>query len=132
MNTPASLGRPGDGPAQPTEPTTAEPVNGYDILDKVATLPISTWRYHWEPAGIRHLGPMAQDWQATFGLGSDGHSIPLVDANGVLLVAIQALHHQVRQLQAEITRLQSPTADDQRIPARDRPVRARPGGRGPS
>ncbi|MBB4936544.1 hypothetical protein FHR32_000849 [Streptosporangium album] len=78
---------------------TAEPVNGYDILDKVAGLPISSWRYEWEPDHVRHLGPMAQDWHATFGLGDTDTMIPGVDANGVALVAIQALHRRITDLE---------------------------------
>lgn len=42
----------------------ADAVNGYQVLDEVLCLPVSTWRYHWEPEHVRHLGPMAQDWHA--------------------------------------------------------------------
>ncbi|HZG02757.1 MAG TPA: tail fiber domain-containing protein [Streptomyces sp.] len=83
-----------------------EPVNGHQILQAVAALPISTWRYHWEPDHVRHLGPMAQDWQAIIGLSADGHTIPLVDANGVLLTAVQALLRRVEALEARLDRLQ--------------------------
>ncbi|MGW5051362.1 tail fiber domain-containing protein [Actinokineospora sp. NPDC004072] len=75
------------------------PVNGHEILDKVVELPISTWRYQWEPEGTRHLGPMAQDWQQVFGLSADGRTIPLVDAIGVLLTAVQALARRVAELE---------------------------------
>lgn len=83
-----------------------EAVNGYDILNEVAALPISTWRYEWEPAHIRHLGPMAQDWMAAFGLGDDDEVIHAGDASGVALVCIQALHREVLELRAEVDRLQ--------------------------
>ncbi|MEU2117585.1 hypothetical protein ABZ567_18430 [Streptomyces sp. NPDC016459] len=53
---------------------------------------------------------MAQDWQAAFGFSADGRSIPGVDATGVLLVAIQALHHHVRQPQAEVDHLRDGSA----------------------
>jgi hypothetical protein len=90
------------------EPTPdPEPVNGWEILDKLANLPVSTWHYHWEPAEIRHLGPMAQDFAATFGLGDDDRSINMVDANGVLTVAVQALYRKVQELEAELEALKS-------------------------
>ena len=89
--------------------SSGDPVNGFEILTKLAALPVSTWRYEWEPASVRHLGPMAQDWKATFGLGDTHTVIPHVDANGVLLAAIQALVRQVQELRGQVTVL------DQRI-----------------
>lgn len=91
-----------------------EPVDGLEILARVAELPISTWSYRAEPASIRHLGPMAQDFQAAFELGSDGRSIGTLDADGVALAAIQGLRQlllekegQIRALTARIDALES-------------------------
>jgi hypothetical protein len=81
------------------------PVNGYALLETVAALPISTWRYLWEPEGVRHLGPMAQDWHAAFGFNQDDTTIPVVDGLGVALVCIQALHRRVEELTTEADRL---------------------------
>jgi hypothetical protein len=36
-------------------------VNGFEVLAKLGELPVATWRYQWESANVRHLGPMAQD-----------------------------------------------------------------------
>ncbi|WP_457473233.1 tail fiber domain-containing protein [Streptomyces sp. TE4109] len=80
-------------------------VNGHAVLDTVATLPISTWRYLWEPEDVRHLGPMAQDWHAAFGFNRDDTTIPVVDGLGVALVCVQALHRRVEELTAEVDRL---------------------------
>ncbi|MEU7633678.1 tail fiber domain-containing protein [Nocardia sp. NPDC049220] len=80
-------------------------MNGYDILAEVVRLPISTWRYEWEPPEVRHLGPMAQDWRASFGLGDTDKRIHIADANGVALVCIQALHKQIDELRAELDQL---------------------------
>ncbi|MGI5291143.1 tail fiber domain-containing protein [Nonomuraea polychroma] len=85
------------------------PVNGAEILDKVASLPISTWRYAWEPEHVRHLGPMAQDWKATFGFGEEETVIPFVDANGVAMVSIQALHRRIIELEQVISSMQRTT-----------------------
>lgn len=87
-----------------------EPVDGYGVLAKVTQLPISTWRYHWEAPDVRHLGPMAQDWKAAFGLGQDDTSIPFVDANGVAMVSIQALHRLLTDLQAQVDQLRQSQA----------------------
>ncbi|MGW7705545.1 tail fiber domain-containing protein [Streptomyces sp. NPDC054771] len=80
-------------------------VNGHAVLDTVAALPISTWRYLWEPEDVRHLGPMAQDWHAAFGFNRDDTTIPVVDGLGVALVCVQALHRRVEELTAEVDRL---------------------------
>ena len=71
------------------------PVDTQAILDKVAHLPISNWTYNEEPSGVRHLGPMAQDFHASFGLGSDDRTYNSIDAHGVALAAIQALERTV-------------------------------------
>ena len=54
-------------------------------------LPMAYWRYKTEEKGVRHLGPMAEDFHAAFGLGPDDQGIPLLDAGGVALAAIQGL-----------------------------------------
>ena len=54
---------------------------------------------------MRHLGPMAQDFMAAFRLGDDDRKINLLDANGVLTVAIQALYRRLVQLEAEVAAL---------------------------
>jgi hypothetical protein len=60
----------------------------------VAALPIERWSYRGETA--RHLGPMAQDFAAAFGLGEDDRHIFPLDAAGVALAALQGLHALVR------------------------------------
>jgi hypothetical protein len=75
-------------------------VDSASILAKVASLPISTWRYKVEQGQI-HLGPMAQDFRAAFGLGADEKHIATIDADGVALAAIQALYLADRKRDAE-------------------------------
>ncbi len=45
---------------------------------------------------------MAQDFAATFGLGSSTRQISAVDANGVCMAGIQALHRKLNALESEI------------------------------
>jgi hypothetical protein len=71
------------------------------ILDRVENIPIKSWRYKPEAGqdnGERHVGPMAQDFKGFFGLGN-GTSIPMVDANGINMAAIQQLAKKVKKLE---------------------------------
>lgn len=82
------------------------PADTEAILKKVSRLPISNWTYNEEPAAVRHLGPMAQDFRASFGLGDDDRSFHSVDAHGVALAAIQALERVVSQQEQRIEKLE--------------------------
>jgi hypothetical protein len=85
-----------------------EPVSPEEVLEKVAALPIARWNFKGE-SGISHMGPMAQDFHAAFGLGSDDKHIATVDADGVALAAIQGLNQKLEpkleQKEAEIAEL---------------------------
>ncbi len=83
------------------------PVSARDILAKVAALPVQGWRYKGEADSIRHLGPVAQDFHAAFGLGSGDTTIDTVDADGVALAAIQGLNQKVADQAAEIRELRA-------------------------
>lgn len=78
-----------------------ESVDPNAVLEKVASLPVSTWGYTTETGSVRHMGPMAQDFQAAFGLGESDRTILQVDADGVALVSIQALHAQLLRLASD-------------------------------
>ena len=71
--------------------TNIAPLDDATVLDKVASLPISRWSYKSEH-GVRHVGPMAQDFYAAFGVGEDDKHITSIDEDGVALAAIKALH----------------------------------------
>lgn len=71
------------------------PVDTRAVLEKVAALPVQTWRYKSEEAGTRHLGPVSQDFHAAFGLGANDKTITTVDEGGVALAAIQGLNQKV-------------------------------------
>jgi hypothetical protein len=66
-------------------------VDGERVLRALARLPISTWHYRSEATGVRHLGPMAEDFFRAFRLGADRRHIATVDADGVTMAALQAL-----------------------------------------
>jgi hypothetical protein len=76
------------------------PVDSWAVLAAVAALPIERWSYKGET--VRHLGPMAQDFAAAFGLGADDRHIFPLDAGGVALAAIQGLHRLVQTQEARL------------------------------
>ena len=62
-----------------------------DVLARVLALGISRWSYIGSGEG-EHVGPMAEDFHAAFGLGHSEKQIATVDADGVALAAIQGLN----------------------------------------
>jgi hypothetical protein len=80
------------------------PVDGAALLERLSLIPISEWNYIAQDEAIRHIGPMAQDFRAAFGLGTDDRHISTVDADGVALAAIQALHEKSKEID-ELKRL---------------------------
>jgi hypothetical protein len=86
------------------------PVRREEILAKLAALPIATWTYKSED-DIRHMGPMAQDFSAAFGLGMDDKHIAPTDMAGVTMAAVQALHQEVTAKDAEIAGLKQRNDD---------------------
>lgn len=77
------------------------PVDAAAVLAKVAELPIATWAYT-NSQGVRHLGPVAEDFRAAFALGDSAQHIATVDADGVALAAIQGLHKIVTTQQTAL------------------------------
>jgi hypothetical protein len=65
-------------------------------------MPINTWNYKSEDPSIRHMGPMAQDLHAAFGLGDSDKAITTIDADGVALAAIKGLYDQLKEREGEI------------------------------
>ena len=84
-----------------------EPVEIDRVLERVASMPISTWSYKTDDAGVRHIGPMAQDFHAAFGFGADRRSIAALDTSGVALAAVQALHRRIEELKAELAQMRA-------------------------
>ena len=82
-------------------------VNPRTVLEKVSALPITEWKYKVDADGTQHLGPMAQDFHAAFGLnGTDDKHIATVDEEGVALAAIQGLNQKLNDKDAEIQKLE--------------------------
>jgi hypothetical protein len=82
------------------------PIDRAQMLKRLARIPITTWHYRTEEAGVRHIGPMAQDFARAFHFGQGTTGIAMVDADGVSLAAIQGLYRQNRALAGRVTILQ--------------------------
>jgi hypothetical protein len=76
------------------------------ILHGVLNLPISTWNYKSQDKSIRHIGPMAQDFFATFKVGEGDKTIATIDPDGVAFAAIQGLNEELKDRDARIEGLQ--------------------------
>lgn len=83
-----------------------EPVDHFAVLDAVSKLPVSTWSYRSDPEGVRHMGPMAQDFKAAFGLGDTDRAYHSIDAHGVTLAAVQALYELSQEQSRKIEALE--------------------------
>ena len=86
-------------------------VDNSKILDKLVDLPIEGWRYQHEGEKVRHIGPMAEDFYASFGLGSTDHGISAADVSGVALAAIQALNAKIAERDQRLAELERETAE---------------------
>jgi hypothetical protein len=83
-----------------------EPVDDQAVLEGVARMPVSTWSYKSEDPSVRHLGPMAQDFHAAFGLGDTDRAYDPIDAHGIAFAAIRALNERLQEQNARIERLE--------------------------
>ncbi|MFH2055938.1 MAG: tail fiber domain-containing protein [bacterium] len=88
------------------------------LLEKLNTLPITTWNYKTQPESIRHIGPVAQEFYASFGVGEDDTHITAIDADGVALAAIKALclrQQKIETQAVEIKRLNEAVTSLQKL-----------------
>ncbi|HSU44764.1 MAG TPA: tail fiber domain-containing protein [Casimicrobiaceae bacterium] len=79
------------------------PVDSEDILRRLVAMPLSTWNMKGSDPALRSLGPVAQDFHAAFGLGTDDKTIAVSNVAGVALAAVQGLHRLMQQKDAEIS-----------------------------
>lgn len=82
------------------------PVDVDAVLRDIVAMPIATWNWKTQHSSIRHMGPMAQDFRAAFGLGETPTGISTVDADGVAFAAIQGLHRRVEARDRRIAELE--------------------------
>lgn len=74
-------------------------INSGELLEKIAELPITSWNYKNESEDVRHIGPVAQDFRALFGVGSDDKHISTIDPAGIALAEIKELVEKNKKLE---------------------------------
>jgi hypothetical protein len=74
------------------------PVDPRQTLEKLMTIPITQWNF--KADDTLHIGPMAQDFYAAFGVGKDDKHLNPTDTTGVTIAAIQGLYQQNLELKA--------------------------------
>jgi hypothetical protein len=86
-------------------------VDAKATLQGIVRLPV--WNYRFKAQtdpNRRSVGPTAQDFRAAFGLGDDDKHINTGDEMGVTLAAIQGLHQEITERDAEIAALRADNA----------------------
>ena len=63
-----------------------------EVLNKLINIPIESWNYKSQCPSIRHIGPMAQDFNPAFNFTEVPLGISTLDADGVALASIQGLY----------------------------------------
>lgn len=76
-------------------------VESSDILRKLSELDIQQWTYKHRPEE-KHIGAIAEDFYAAFGLGEGEKNISTIDADGVMMLAIQALTEENKILKTRL------------------------------
>ena len=82
------------------------PVDPMTVLQALNAVPISTWTYK-DDHSVLHLGPMAQDFYAAFGLGVGETKIATIDTSGVALASVQALYRKLQTKEKTIEDLEA-------------------------
>ncbi len=85
-------------------------VDPHELLEELSRVPITTWNYKAQGKQVRHMGPMAQDFYAAFGVGENDRHITTVDSDGVALAAIQGLYRMLLDKDAVIEDLRADLA----------------------
>lgn len=78
-------------------------VDGEKVLQQLKGVDVTSWNYIAQDDSIRHIGPMAQDFYATFGYGESDTTITTTDIDGVNLAALQALMVRYEALEEEVS-----------------------------
>lgn len=82
-------------------------VAGSAVLDRLRKLDLWTWNYRASTSADRHLGPVAEDFYRSFGLGVSERSVAPADMAGVALAASQALTAEIDQRDQHISTLEA-------------------------
>jgi hypothetical protein len=76
-----------------------------EVLERLRGVPILRWKYIGDQQSVPHIGPMAEDFYAAFGVGPDDRHIAINDSVGVALASVQGLLELLEQKDARIEAL---------------------------
>lgn len=77
-------------------------VESEQLLNAVDQLPINYWNYIADEGDHRHIGPMAEDFWNTFGVGINNKSIAPADMAGIALASVKALKSKIEDKDSAI------------------------------
>jgi hypothetical protein len=86
--------------------TDFQTIDGKEVLVRLAEVPVMSWRFKTEDEDARHVGPVAEDFQAAFQLG-DGKTISTMDAGGVTMAAVQGLYALLQERERDLHELRT-------------------------
>lgn len=84
-----------------------QPLDGPLLLAKLEKLEVPAWNYRESTAEERHIGPVAEEFHDTFGVGADPRFLAPGDVAGVALASVKALQEEVKQRDARIAELEA-------------------------
>lgn len=82
------------------------PVDTQDILRRLHRLPITEWSYREDETQRRHIGPVTEDFNQVFELGTRNGRLNAMDVMGVTLAAVQGLSEDVAERDELISKLE--------------------------
>lgn len=89
-------------------------VDGEDVLARFRQTPVTTWSYIGEDPvdgrRVRHIGPVAEDFHAAFGLGPNNTTIGHLDIAGANFAGVRALERRSTAQAEEIRALRDELA----------------------
>jgi len=80
-------------------------ISPIDYLDRLEDIDVYSWNYKSQNEGIRHIGPMAQDFFRTFQLGNDSKIINSGDFDGINLLLLKGLSEKVTIIENQKTKI---------------------------
>jgi Chaperone of endosialidase len=94
-------------------------VNTQAVLEALVQMPLTRWNMKDDAKRTPHMGPVAQDFKAAFGLGENDTTINTADAQGVALAAIKGVYEKNRALENQVKTLEA------RLAALEKAVRSK-------
>lgn len=65
------------------------------ILETVCSMKMKRWQYLDDPSQAEHIGPIAEEFHAAFGVGSNEKRLASMDVAGVALASVRALNEKL-------------------------------------